>query len=549
LFIYTLFICAFEPGVYNSLVSNSWPVPIIAQSEITPLISQLLDIVRGQAAELQKLKDEIARLKDLKAKPEVKPSGLDKNTKPKSSEDGKRPGSAKRPKTAGLEIHEEKVIQPEFIPENSVFKGYTEFVVQDLKIRSHNICYRLARYETADGSYVTGTLPLETQGHFGGNLRSFILYQYQQCHVTQPLLLEQLLEWGVDISSGKLNAILTEGHDTFHEEKREILKTGLDIASYIQVDDTGARHQGKNGVCTHIGNDLFAWFESTSSKSRTNFLTLLCAGDVAYFVNETTLEYIRKGYGLVKAAEALKRLCFEKEFNELEWQAQLDACGVKGVEARKAISEGALVGNLVHRGVNKELVILSDDAPQFAVFLHALCWVHAERHVHRLIANTEAERAVIQECRDQIWSLYRALLDYKACPSGEKSVQLEAEFDQIFKNPTSCSKALNQVLTRQYKNKQELLVVLKRPEIPLHNNGSETDIREYAKRRKVQGGTRSDDGRRSRDTFTSLKKTCRKLKVSFWAYLQDRISRAHQIPQLPELMRIKAGLRLAPAAG
>ena len=95
---------------------------------------------------------------------------------------------------------------------------------------------------------------------------------------------------------------------------------------------------------------------------------------------------------------------------------------------------------------------------------------------------------------------------------------------------------LNLALKRLYENKAELLLFLERPEIPLHNNLSETDIREYVKRRKVSGSTRSEMGRHSRDTFTSLKKTCRKLGISFWEYLLDRISKSNEIPPLPELI-------------
>jgi hypothetical protein len=78
--------------------------------------------------------------------------------------------------------------------------------------------------------------------------------------VTQPLILEQLRELGSDISAGQVNRIITEGHDDFHAEKDEILRAGLEVSGHIHVDDTGARHKGKNGYCTHIGNDLFAWF-------------------------------------------------------------------------------------------------------------------------------------------------------------------------------------------------------------------------------------------------------------------------------------------------
>jgi len=88
-------------------------------------------------------------------------------------------------------------------------------------------------------------------------------------------------------------------------------------------------------------------------------------------------------------------------------------------------------------------------------------------------------------------------------------------------------------------------MVLERPEIPLHNNESERDIREYVKRRKISGSSRSDDGRRCRDTFISLKKTCRKLGVSFWRYLQDRIIDQFIIPPLPSLIRFKAQRVLA----
>jgi len=100
---------------------------------------------------------------------------------------------------------------------------------------------------------------------------------------------------------------------------------------------------------------------------------------------------------------------------------------------------------------------------------------------------------------------------------------------------------LNQTLKRIHKNKAELLLVLERPEIPLHTNGSETDIRDYIKKRKISGGTRSHEGRRCRDTFASLKKTCRKLEISFWQYLTDRLKIGEiTIAPLPELITKRA---------
>ena len=145
-------------------------------------------------------------------------------------------------------------------------------------IKAHNIRYRLECWQTVDGHLLTGKLPESLQGHhFDPMLRSYILYQYHHCHVTQPLLLEQLREWGIDISAGKIDALLSADKETFHKEKDELLIAGLEVSRAITVDDSGARHQGKNGYVTQIGNDLFAWFASTGSKSRINFLELLHA--------------------------------------------------------------------------------------------------------------------------------------------------------------------------------------------------------------------------------------------------------------------------------
>lgn len=139
-----------------------------------------------------------------------------------------------------------------------------------------------------------------------------------------------------------------------------------------------------------------------------------------------------------------------------------------------------------------------------------------------------------------MWDFYADLKRYKVQPDKDFKALLYQRFDEIFTQKTSCS-TLNQALKRIYANKTELLVVLERPEIPLHTNGSETDIRDYVKKRKVSGGTRSDEGRRCRDTFASLKKTCRKLEISFWHYLTDRLGIGQQpIPPLQNIIKARA---------
>lgn len=535
--------------LYQRILENYYnmaKIPDIPEHERTPLIAQLLEIIHYQTEMIQGLRDEIAVLKGDKPKPKIKPSGMEKGDKKdsdnKNPSDDKRPGSEKRKKTEKLKIDETLHIPPKDIPEGSVFKGYKEFVTQGIIIQPHNILYLLERWETPNGSYVEGELPPYVKGHFDPSLINYIQYQYFQCLVTQPLLLEQLREFEIDISSGQISRILIEGQDDFHDEKDEILRTGLQISSYINVDDTGARHKGNNGFCTHIGNDLFAWFGSTESKSRINFLELLGAGKSEYWLNADAIDYMKSQKLPIAPLQLLtrseKKLFISTEVQESKekWKNHLETLGITNSRHVRIATEGALIGGLLENGFNPDLAIMSDDAGQFNILLHMLCWVHAERTIHKIVPFTDDQRTAVESIRERIWTLYYDLKRYKENPIIESKIELEKRFDELFQEKT-CFVTLNLALKRLYNNKPELLLVLERPDVPLHNNGSESDIREYAKRRKVSGGTKSDDGRKSRDTFISIKKTCRKLGVSFWEYLNDRNFKRNSIPKLSELMR------------
>ncbi len=236
-----------------------------------------------------------------------------------------------------------------------------------------------------------------------------------------------MLDLGIDISAGQIDRLLNEGHEQFHQEKDALLPAAREVSSYFQADDTGARHLGKNAYTTVIANPWFASFSTTPSKSRVNFLKLLCAPHEEYVWGEDALMY--------------------PEFQglPLALRARLTSAAGKG--------DRILVG-------------------------------------------------------DKAWE--RQLAAWKIRRDEPRRI---------------------------HEKRDDLLLVLDWPEIPLHNNLSERDIREWAKKRKISAGTRSELGRRCRDTFISLKKTCRKLGVSFWQYLQDRIRGAREIIALPELLR------------
>ena len=224
------------------------------------------------------------------------------------------------------------------------------------------------------------------------------------------------------------------------------------------------------------------------------------------------------------------------------WFKLLERLSITNSRHQRCATDGALLGSVLRHGLCDELALVSDDAGQFNILLHALCWVHSERLIHKMLPLNEVHRQEIKSIRSQIWGFYAQLKKYKDKPDKTRRKILRQRFDEIYTQKTSYA-TLNQTLKRIHNNKEELLVVLDRPGIPLHTNGSETDIRDYVKKRKVSGGTRSDEGRRCRDTFASLKKTCRKLDISFWHYLTDRLGIAQQsMAPLPHIITERAAL-------
>jgi hypothetical protein len=267
-------------------------------------------------------------------------------------------------------------------------------------------------------------------------------------------------------------------------------------------------------------------------------LQILQGPERTYALNDTALAYWKRQ----KLAQALVAKLTQSpgEFaSEEAWRDRLAELAITDERHVLIATEGALLGGLVARGISSDLGVLSDGAPQFVIFVHAACWVHAERPLAKLVPHNDEHRLVIENIRSQIWGLYQDLKTYREQPDDAQKPVLAARFDALVGQQTDYP-SINGVLKEMRGNRDDLLRVLERPEIPLHNNAMESDIREFVKRRKISGGTRSDAGRHCRDTFASLKKTCRKLGVRFWDYLQDRVRGLGQIPRLADLIRQKA---------
>ena len=474
---------------------------------------------------------------------------MEKATSARSKGFGGRLGRG--PKRTPRVAIEERVLSPDIAP-GSRFKGYEDYLVQDLAISPQVIRFRRERWLTADGRTILAPLPAGIDGHFGPQLRRFVLVQYHQSQVTVPRLVVLLQGLGIDISKRQVLRLLTEGKEAFLAEAQDILRSGLATSAWVTVDDTGARHKAQNGYCTQIGNAHFAWFATTSSKSRQNFLGLLRAGHGDYVISRDALAYMRERH-LSKKVIRLLAQHPDQSFADLQaWTAHLERLGVAALTSRlNAVviaTEGALWGSVRAHGFLGDTVIVSDDAGQFKVGRHAgrhaLCWVHAERLVHKLVGFTAHNRAAQARIRGLIWDLYSDLKAHRENPSAWVKAGLLKRFDTIFKGKTGFTR-LDRLLKRIYANKSELLRVLDFPSTPLHTNGSENDIRCQVTRRKISGGTRSDTGRDCRDAFLSLAKTCAKLKITFWDYLGARlggIADPPDIPYLPDLVSQRCAL-------
>jgi hypothetical protein len=513
----------------------------LSHADLKSLVLKLLEEVAELRRTVAAQRDEIARLKGGPGRPNIKPSGMDKATDPKPPAAA---GSEPRPKgdkTAKLSINEVRTVRVTAPPDGSRFKGHARFIVQDLVIRPLVVDFQRERWQQPNGDILTAPLPAGINGHFGPELRRFVLVQYHQGQVTVPRLLALLLAVGIFISKRQLVRLLIAGQDGFLAEARDVLRAGLSTAAWITVDDTGARHKAANGFCTQIGNPHFAWFGTTDSKNRGNFLNLLRAGYSDYVINAEALAYMRRR---VLAAPAIARLAEHADRffpDRAAFTAYLNRLGIAALGVRPdpiiVATEGALWGSVKAHGFLPDTVIVSDDAGQFNVGQHGLCWVHAERLVHKLDTFTDEQRVAQNRIRALIWRFYRALKAYRRHPTAPRKAALSARFDRIFTHRTGFV-TLDRLLARLHANKGELLMVLDRPDIPLHTNGSENDIRCQVIRRKISAGTRSDAGRDCRDAFLGLAKTCAKLRIAFWDYLGSRLAvpGSPAIPYLPELV-------------
>ena len=497
-----------------------------------PWIEQLIALLQEQARRIQEQaeeiavlkktvqeqKDEINRLKNMPKRPKFRPGGGDpKSRSGKPGNSKEKGGSSSNDDAIAKKVRQEIIVPALNVPQESRFKGYQEYAIQELEIISKDIIYRLEVWQAPDGTIIRAILPQEVQGsHFGPQLRA-LTHNLYSLGMTEPGLFEFVRAFDIKISEGQVHNILMSESEKYQQASEEILTAGIEEAPYIRVDDTGAKHQHKNNYCTHIGGEYFAYYKTTVSKSRENFLKILLQGKEGYIINAAAIWHLfQSGVedDILNHFEEYigKRFETKKGLNRL-----LNELGIGNKKFRLQCVEAGLVGFISETILKPGQVLLSDRAGQFAIFNHAACWVHMERPLRKLKASTPKAENEISQVRQAIWNLYEKVKEAAQSQTGkEKIYEL---YDQLAAM-RSISPGVNEVIASFAKYREEMLKALDHPDLPLHNNDSERDIRGVAKRRNISGSTKSEEGKGFRDGLMTLKQTCARLGINFMGYLR-----------------------------
>jgi len=375
--------------------------------------------IAAARAENQALRDEVARLKGLPPRPPSRPSGMEQATQPGAAgKDEKRPKRPRGVKRDAQAITAERVLKVA-VPAGARFKGYEDILVRDLRLSAEVIRYRRERWLLPSGETVLAPLPAGIVGGFGPELRRFVLALHVQGQVTTERLTALLNGIGMEISKRQVVRLLAGPLDDLVAEDQEVLRAGLATARWITVDDTAARHARKDGFTTQVGDHRFTVFRTGPSKSRETFLSVLRAGYTDYVVNAAALDYMR-GHGLSGQVIAQLDAHPVRLFADASaWSAHLVRLGIGTLaitpDPVQVATEGALWGAICHHGLlgtdaalgAAGTVIVSDGAGQFRVGTHALCWVHAERLVHKLVPATPNQRRAVEVTRADVVALRR----------------------------------------------------------------------------------------------------------------------------------------------
>lgn len=528
----------------------------IADEQTRELVRRLLNVLedvradlRAAQAEIQRLRNEINRLKGEQGQPAIKPNTPQPPPKDLSSEQERRTPKAwsKGRKTDRIPIDREQVVAVALadLPPDAVFKGYEDVVVQDVLFRTDNVLFRKEKfYSPSQHTTYVASLPPGYRGQFGPGIKSLALVLYFGAQMSEPKVAELLRSVGVQISDGQVSNLLIKGQAPFHAEKEALYQAGLASSPWQHLDDTSTRVNGQNGYCHIVCNPLYTAYFTTAAKDRLTIIDVLTNHRPRRFlVNAEALGFMEAcGLSAVRRQQ-VEQLPSGTIVDEATMQALLETYlpGL-GPQQRKWILDATAVA-AYHADVEFPVVrlLVCDDAPQFTLVTEelALCWVHEGRHYKKLLPSIPYHQGLLEAFVQRFWTYYDQLLAYREQPTPEEATRLTEEFETLFATVTGYQ-ALDERIAKTRAKQSCLLRVLVHPELPLHNNPAELGARARVRKRDVSFGPRTHEGARAWDTFMTLAATATKLGVSFYHYIQDRISGTSQMPSLADLIGERA---------
>jgi len=433
------------------------------------------------------------------------------------------------------------------LPSDAYPKGYRDVVIQDISIKPVNTNYRIEIfYSPSEHKTYSGELPSGIKGEFGPGIKSLIITLNHVANVSEPKIHEFLENIGVHISRATISRILTKDIDIFHQEKAELFQEGLKATPYQQIDDTGARVNGVNQYTQILCNPYYAAYFTVPNKSRENVLdVLLCGKEKTYCFND-------EAFDLMKTFN-VSQICIEKLssfknkiFSDEEMRRKLDCVfSFNGYKTTKTKVLEACAIAAYHQSTDIPVVttLLSDDARQFKQVAshHSLCWIHDGRNYKKLRPIVPYHKEKLEAFLDRYWDFYGELCEFRIKPDPEIAEQLSTKFDQLFSTITGYEQ-LDERISKTKENKEHLLRVLALPEVPLHNNAAELAARAKVRKRDVSLQTITDEGTKANDTFMTIVQTAKKLGVSAYQYICDRMSKKLEMPSLAQLIREKSSL-------
>jgi len=499
------------------------------------MIEEDAEMIRQLKEEVQRLRDENNRLKGEQGKPTIRPGkpkdsggGKGENKDISSEKErnaGKRSSGRKRgSKKDQIEIDRTEVceVDKDLLPPDAVFKGYAEVTVQDLIIATDNVLFRKEVYYSAsENKTYMAEVPAGYEGEYGPQIKATALILKNECNMSEPKILEFIRSCKIIISAGTVSNMLIKDKEVFHEEKEQICEAGLRATRYQQIDDTSARVNGENYYTQILCNPYYTAYFTCEHKNRLTILEILRTGEenggqgLSYLLNDEAFELLEQMRIGKKITEGLRELKSERELSKEEIENLLtEHLPYLNERAKIRILEATAIASY-HQAEDYPVieVLLCDDAPQYKLLTEelALCWIHDGRHYKKLSPVVPYNVRMLEEFLDRDWEYYRKLLAYKEAPSEELAVSLSAEFDILFSTKTGYA-ALDERITKTKAKKGSLLLVLKFPEIPLHNNASELGARQQVRKRDVSLHTMVPDGTKANDTFLTIEPT-HKLKI------------------------------------